>query len=185
MIISTFHWILLILSPLYMLLGGSERYYDLILALIVMIPIHWSFFNHECIISYFHKKANDCDYTLGTTHEIEDISAFNNIPAGICSTATILIGLYITMKLHYSVPLYVLVNALPRLFKGNTLVSYTMPFVGFYFLRHNQYVVPLFILAIASSCIVKHKDQNSCIVGTQVSDPGVESKHINHGRQSR
>jgi hypothetical protein len=173
MIISTFHWILLTLAPLYMLLGGPERYYDLLLALIVMMPIHWSFFNNECIISYFHKKANDHEYRLGDRHTIEDISAFNNIPSGILSTATILIGLYMTMKLQYNVPLYFLINVLPRLFKDSTIVSCIVPLMGFYFLRHNQYVVPLFILALASSFIVKYKDQNSCIVGTQVSDPDV------------
>jgi len=178
MIISIFHWILIVLAPLYMLLGGPERYYDLVLALIIMIPLHWSFFNHECIMSYFHKKANDCYYKLGDRHTIEDISAFNNIPAGIFSTATILVGLYITMKLQYNVPLYFLINVLPRLFKSSIIVSYTIPFIGLIFLINNQYVVPLFILAIASSCIVKYKDQNSCIVGTQVSDPEMESKQV-------
>lgn len=178
MIISIFHWILLALTPLYILLGGPERYQDLLLALVVMIPIHWSFFNNECIVSYFHKKANDQEYSLGDRHTIEDINAFNNVPSGILSTATILIGLYITMKLQYNVPLYFLINVLPRLFKNSTLVSYIVPLLGFYFLRHNQYVVPLFILATASSFIVKYKDKNSCIVGTQVNDPEMESKQV-------
>lgn len=179
MIISAFHWLLLITAPMYVLFGGPTQFYDLILAIIIMIPVHWSFINSECIISYFHKKADDCGYTLGSRKTIEDISVFgSDVPAGIVSAATLLAGLYMTMYLRYSVPLYAIINILPRLFKHNDIVSFVVPFMGAYFLRTNQYGVPAFVFIILASCIIKHKDQNSCIVGTHVEDPLVQSKNV-------
>ena len=60
MLMKIIHWIVIAFAPLDILLGGSEKFYDAILALLILIPMHWSFFNNECCISYLHKKTKDC-----------------------------------------------------------------------------------------------------------------------------
>ena len=180
MLIAIFHWLVLILAPLYVLLGGSKQWYDLILLLWTMAPVHWSFFDHECIVSYFHKKSEDCEYTLGSSKTAEDLYISGSLaPAHIAGVASLLAGLYMTIQLGYSVPLFLIIQTVPRSFpEGNTIVSYIIPVLGFYFLRNNQYVVPVFLLTIIASFIVKHKDQNSCIVGTQVTEEPLEFKPL-------
>jgi uncharacterized membrane protein YkgB len=169
------HWILLLLPPVYILAGGAPKLYDILLALLILTAMHWSFFKNECVLSYIYKKKEDCNYKIGLNTEVVDLKINGSYKLlDISGILTIISGFYITQKLGYSIPLYVLVIALLRLsyLIPNVQIQEILQFAGvptsIYFLKDNQYLVPILILLLGTSCILYHKDQYSCIVGTKI-----------------
>jgi hypothetical protein len=147
--------------------------------------MHWSFFEDECILSYIYKKKEDCGHRIGVNTEVVDLQINGSyLPLEISGILTVIAGFYITHKLGYSIPLYVIVMILLRgcYFTNNKTATHSMQFAGvataIYFLKDNQYLVPALILLLGSTFIVYHKDENSCIVGTHVKDDELEPKPI-------
>jgi hypothetical protein len=174
-IVGLIHLIILAIPTLYLALRGSPKYYDFIVAVITGAALHWSYYNGECIISYFYKKIKNCDYKLGDTTTVEDAKVFNSyIIADILGITTVLSGAYMSYKLNYNVLLFFLIQYMGRKIDSGIIIT----FLSIFFLRTNKYLVPMFVLIIASSVIVKHKDQNCCLVGTQVQKDDLKSKPI-------
>jgi uncharacterized protein (DUF983 family) len=142
------------------------------LACYIFIIIHWQFIKGECIFNYIKKKSNDCNYKLGDKPDEESWAPIL-IFIGVLSIVTIL---YITMKLKLNVPIVAFILIVPRLlimFKlGDILKIRTIiaPLLGVYVLKDNQYLIPFLLGTFIGSCIIKYKDENSCIRGSQVSD---------------
>jgi hypothetical protein len=179
MIIPVFHVMLLVFPVLYVLFKGSPKYYDLILAYFIFISMHWSFFKNECILSYLKKKYDDCSYKLGDTHLATDLKFFNSyIHVRIFDIIKISVGLYLSIKLNYNTPLYVFAHILAIIPDPSKIIKIIVNLSYIYFLKDNQYLVPGIILILGSSMIVKHKDKNSCIVGSQVPEEELEFKPL-------
>ncbi len=146
--------------------------------------MHWPFMNGECILGYFYKKQSDCDYKLGDTDISPDVRLCSNIPGSILSLSSFLVGLYISVKLDYNVLLYVILTIGPRLVKNLGISdpiffkSFWTPILSIYFLKDNKYLLPGLVILLGSTLIVHHKDQNSCIVGTQVTEDEIESTEL-------
>jgi hypothetical protein len=164
------HYMVYLTPMLYVLLSSSTEYYDLIFAGYIFINIHWAVLKDECILNYLEKKARDCTYTLGDSPDEASISPVMNV-IGTMAIATVL---YISAKLNMSVPIVAFVSIVPRLiitFRLNDplmIRRLVAPLMGMYVLRDNQYFIPGLVAILIGSCIVKYKDQNSCIIGTQV-----------------
>ena len=179
-LIRGFHYIVYLLPMVYVLLSKSTEHYDLILAGYIFINIHWAVLKDECILNYIEKKVRDCTYKLGDKPDEETI---NPIMYGI-GTAAIVTVLYIAMKLHISIPIVAFITIVPRLIITFRLSDPLMirrlvaPLLGMYVLKDNQYFIPGLLLIIIGSCIVKYKDKNSCIVGTQVTEEPLEFKPL-------
>ena len=161
---------LYLLPIIYVFLSKSTKYYDLILAVYIFIIIHWPVLKGECIFNYIKKKSNDCNYKLGDQPD-EDWPPILLI-VGVVS---ILMMLYVTMKLKLNMSLVAFIIIVPRIlimFKlGDPLRIRTLitPLLGMYVLKDNQYFIPLLVGVLIGSCIVKYKDKNSCIRSSQVS----------------
>jgi len=164
----------------YVILSGSTKHYDLILAAYIFINIHWAVLKDECIMNYLEKKAKDCEYRLGDRPDEDSIKP----DMIIIGTIAVLAVTYIAYKLKLNVPLVLFITIVPRLiisFKLNDplrIRRIVAPLLGMYVLRNNQYFIPGMIGILVGSCIVKHKDQNSCIRGSQVSEEQPDNKTL-------
>lgn len=72
-IISTTHSILAFLLAFYGILFTRSRFDYLILIIIFTTLLSWTLYKGECPISYYIKKHNDPNYTLGTDIHAEDM----------------------------------------------------------------------------------------------------------------
>lgn len=179
------HWLVTFLPTFYLLFKGSSKYYDLIIAVQLLTAFHWIFFKGECIISYFHKKMDDCSYKLGDSSEPTDLLS-NNFKKNILIISQIflfLTGLYMSKNLNYNILLYVIIQfiaVMPVMFRidRSIFIDVLMNVLILVFLKDNQYLVPGLLLIVIGSCIVKYKDQNSCISGTQVPDDEIDFKPL-------
>ncbi len=77
--------------------------------MIYFISLHWTFYNGECIISYWHKKKLDPNYIAGQDIHKHDFSLFFNPKIlylfTIVSNILIMYNLYIIFKRN-KLPLY-------------------------------------------------------------------------------
>jgi hypothetical protein len=165
LLIKVLHYMVYLIPMLYVLLSKSTSYYDLILAGYIFITIHWAVLKGECILNYLEKKMKNCDYKLG---DKPDEDTLNPI-------------LYISKKMKLNVPLVAFIIIIPRLIilfklddplKIRELVA---PLLGMYVLKDNQYFIPGLLGILIGSCIVKYKDQNSCIEPSYVRGTTSES----------
>jgi hypothetical protein len=112
---------------------------------------------------------------LGERLDAEDVLIMNSkIPLIILLNIRLFSGYLITKQLGYSIPLYFMIQLIPLValgfIKNESVTQFTKVLVtllSLIFLKDNQHCIPLFLLIIIGSCIIKYKDQNSCIVGTQ------------------
>lgn len=73
-IIGFLHFIFAIFISTYGLFIKKNKYDNLYLFYIILLIISWTFYNGECLISYYTKKNNDKDYVAGTeTSDLQDI----------------------------------------------------------------------------------------------------------------
>ena len=161
----------MIFPILYILFRGSVNYYEIIVAFYILTGIHWSFFNKECVISYFYKKIKDCSYKLGDTttlDDMEDISPIKskngkNIIMSWLITLFLTFPLYIMSKhLHYNIPLLIFIYFIRPLYIQIPYVEPVVNFLSIYFLKDNMYLFPGLLLIFFSSLVVKHYDQIPC-----------------------
>jgi hypothetical protein len=163
---------------LYVVFNGSIKYYDFLIAFLVLTSVHWSFFKNECIISYLQKKINNCSYKLGDNYEAEDLKFMGSrLTIQIGRIVGLLLGLYICIKLKYNIPLYIFIQTISTV-NPNKIIKILINVAAIYLLKDNQYLIPGIILIFASSLIVKYKDKNSCIRGSQVPDEQLEYKPL-------
>ncbi len=177
LLIKVLHYMVYLIPMLYVLLSKSTSYYDLILAGYIFITIHWAVLKGECILNYLEKKMKNCDYKLGDKPDEDTLNPIMLIIGGL-SIATIL---YISKKMKLNVPLVAFIIIIPRLIilfklddplKIRELVA---PLLGMYVLKDNQYFIPGLLGILIGSCIVKYKDQNSCIEPSYVRGTTSES----------
>ena len=176
-IIQIIHWLLMAFPTLYVLLKGSPMFYDFVLIFIIMVTVHWVFLKGECILGYLYKKQQDCDYKLGDISISTDVSAYNNIPKIILQILTVFTGLYITHRLNYNSLLYIFIIISTIIVKNKHIpaLAFSSTILAIYFLKDNKYLISCLIALLGSTFIVHHKEQNSCIVGTQVKEEEPES----------
>ena len=160
MLSTLLHWIIILLAPLYILFQGSVKYYDLIIALYVLISIHWSFFRNECIVSYFHKKSLDSSYKLGTQPEAVDVRKLGYPVLVTADVLNILAMIYMARKIGYSVPIFLLIVLL-RILPYSMFKDVLILFTSVYYLGDNKYLLPGLVMIIASSFIVKHHEKKN------------------------
>lgn len=177
LLIKVLHYMVYLIPMLYVLLLKSTSYYDLILAGYIFITIHWAVLKGECILNYLEKKMKNCDYKLGDKPDEDTLNPIMLVIGGL-SMATIL---YISKKMKLNVPLVAFIIIVPRLIilfklddplKIRELVA---PLLGMYVLKNNQYFIPGLLGILIGSCIVKYKDQNSCIEPSYVRGTTSES----------
>ena len=161
--IQLFHWSLLSIPTLFILLGGSPRYYELILTIFVLVSAHWFFFKDECVLSYFYKKFRDCKYKLGDTTETDDMKVNGNHGLqGILTFLGAVSMLRMALYLNYNVPIFVLLEGISMY---NTKIPYSTTLLvplSCYFLRDSQYLVPGILGILFLSIIVRRLDQVPC-----------------------
>ena len=159
-IIDTIHYLMYLLPIAYVFLSNSTKHYDLIIAFFMFVTIHWIFLRDECVMNYFKKKSNDCEYRLGDYLDIP--TELHKIIIGILIFITIV---YTSYKLKLNIPLVLFATGAPRL-----IISFNLndplrirrvvaPLVGMYVLRNNQYFIPGMLAILIGSCIIKHKDR--------------------------
>jgi len=158
-----FHWSLLSIPPLFLLLSGSPKYYELIVAIFVFVSAHWFFFKGECVLSYFYKKFRDCNYKLGDTTETDDMKVYgSSAPQGILSFLAAVSMLRMALYLNYNVPLFVLIETISIF---NTHVPHSTALLvplSLYFLKDSRYLVPGILSILFLSVIVRRFDQVPC-----------------------
>jgi len=164
-LIDIAHYLVYLLPIAYVFLSSSTAYYDLIIAFFIFVNIHWVFLKDECVMNYFKKKSNDCDYRLGDYLDIP--TELPKIIIGILIFITIV---YTSYKLKLNIPLVLFAVGAPRVIirlKLNDPLRIRRvigPLVGIYVLRNNQYVIPGMLAILIGSCIIKHKDSEGyCI----------------------
>ncbi len=177
-ILKSFHW-LVVCSPIIYVLMGSSKYDELYVAIIIWAFIHWSFLNNECILSYLSHKMDDPNYTLGQNTTSTDLYINgSDTPRILISCISLLLLVYIFKKAGYNPLIGVSIVALsiaPSYVKTKSIscaLTFTSPLLGIYFLRDNKYLLPGLIILLGSTLIVHHKDENSCIRGTQINKDG-------------
>ena len=81
-IIGILHLLLAIIIPLYGLLFKKSDYDKLYLFYEILLVISWTFYDGECVVSYYSKKYKDNNYVAGfdtlDLHDIHDIFGKNN-----------------------------------------------------------------------------------------------------------
>ena len=158
MLAPALHYLYLIFPTLYLLFGGPSRFYDLILACIIFIPIHWNLFKHDCVLSYMAKKMKDSSYTVGSNG---DSPGLNVNVAIILEYFTALSGLYLTHKLGYNLYLYIIITIMAT-YQGMILpyVPVLLPIMQMYFLKDNRYFIPGLLTLFVLSVSVHAMDKN-------------------------
>ena len=161
--IQLFHWLLVAFPSLFILLGGSPRYYELIVATFIFVSAHWFFFKGECVLSYFYKKIRDCKYKLGDTKETADMKVHGSrVPQSILTFLGSVSLLKMSLYMKYNIPIFVLLESISIF---NSYIPYSNALLvplSCYFLRDSQYLVPGILLILFSSIIIKHLDQVPC-----------------------
>lgn len=72
------HSIIPIIQSVYCFIF-KRNWFDIVyIYILYIIYLHWSFFNGECIISYWHKKKMDSTYIAGQDVFMHDYSIFLN-----------------------------------------------------------------------------------------------------------
>jgi uncharacterized membrane protein YuzA (DUF378 family) len=129
------------------------------------------FFDNECLISYVHKKSEDCYYKLGQDPENHSdvpptkLGKYIN-PMIIPSLAT----LYMVLKLGYNPNIFVLFITSAFITKIAALKIEKFPvffnlitfILGAYLLKDNQYLLVGVLAMAVLSYIVKTLDKKPC-----------------------
>lgn len=174
-LIKCLHIFYLLFPALYILLGGPKKYYDVVIVLIVSMFIHWIFFNGECIMSYLEKKSNNGDYHIGENKKSALLCEDNKKLDVFCMLAFVASGLYLTVKLGYNIPAYLFIIFANTLFKKTSKDMKKVRdvlIVGafLFYLKDSQHLISALLFLIGGSAVVKYKDKNSCIRGSQVTE---------------
>ena len=166
-LIALLHHIFGFFLPFYILVGGPSKYYELLLAFLLLTIIHWSFFRNECIVSYLCKKRNNCDYSLGDETNSTDLKVNGSYILVYIQLVCIFIsGLYMSIKIGYDVKIFLLITIaaiVPRYIEGEVISQFLAAILSIYFLKDNKYLLPGLIILLGSTAIVHHKDRNGCI----------------------
>jgi hypothetical protein len=167
------HWLIACMAPFYAVFGSS-KYDELFLIFFLLLVLHWFFFNNECILSYLHKKTHDCNYKLGTIAGSTDlhVNGSNTIQL-ITGLFSIISVFYIVSRTKYDIKLltFILTLLLTSCYTNKItadITQFASTILAIYLFRDNKYLLPGLILLLGSTLIVHHKDQNSCIRGTQI-----------------
>ena len=161
--IQLFHWSLLSIPTLFILLGGSPQYYELIVSAFVFVSAHWFFFKGECVLSYFYKKLRDCNYKLGDTVETDDmkVNGSNTLQGTLTFLGAISL-LRMVFYLNYNVPIFVVLETI-SIFNSRIPYSQSMLVpLSCYFLKDSLYLVPGILGILFLSIIVRRLDQVPC-----------------------
>jgi hypothetical protein len=80
-----------------------------------------------------------------------------------------------SIKIGYDVKIFLLItiaSIVPRYIEGEVISQFLAAILSIYFLKDNKYLLPGLIILLGSTLIVHHKDENSCIRGTQINKNG-------------
>ena len=155
-----FHF-LLIYSPVLYILSGQTKHYDFFLALIITISFHWAFTKNECVCSYLYKIQKDPDYILGTDAEATDIVKTNYFLSRLSIFTTIAAGLYLTARLGYNIPVFLLIMFIPIVVHFTKFFKhFVVPILCIYFLKDNQHLMTSLLFTIGVSMMIQVRENN-------------------------
>jgi hypothetical protein len=103
------HLMLPIFQSLYCFITKRNWFDIFYIYMIFIVCLHWSFYNGECVISYWYKKKLDPEYIAGQDVNSHDFSMLFNPSIlyvfSIISNILIMYNLYIIFKRN-KIPLY-------------------------------------------------------------------------------
>ncbi len=154
------HYLFFAFPIMYVVLGGSSKFYDFVLAYIILMQFHWNLFDRECICSYIQKKMKDCSYKLGFN---SGAPGMNDTLTDIIGYLTSLTGLYLTHKLGYNLYIYIVLTTLWTFATIlDSHIPVLLPIAQLYFLKDNRYLIPGVSLLFVLSVGVRAMDKKMC-----------------------
>jgi hypothetical protein len=157
--IGILHAVLAIFISFYGILFNKNRFDNIYILYTIIVLISWTFYNGECILTYFIKKNKNKDYIAGNeSTDLKDMYlAFGSKEyAYFIITISIfinVISLYLVLKrnnypyfIYYFVPFFHLLYALsmriqPENLHKNKLFLISQEFFKYYFIINLIYII--------------------------------------------